>query len=102
MGPRGGLYVSMLWGGGRGLGAHPEGVPQVGEPQEKELCVGPPAALGYVDGSGGGGTVFPGGLRLSPVSRVPLNNNNNNNDSCKILMMENKVTLGLRQDYDYD
>jgi hypothetical protein len=26
-----------------------------------------------------GGTVFPGGLQLAPVSQVPLNNNNNNN-----------------------
>jgi hypothetical protein len=40
-GPRGGLYVPTLWGGGGGLAAHPEGMPQVGEPQEKELCAGP-------------------------------------------------------------
>ena len=71
--------MPTLWGGGGGLGARPEDVPRVGEPQEKELCAGPPAPLGYVDGSGGGGTVFPGGLRMAPVSRVPLNNNNNNN-----------------------
>jgi hypothetical protein len=55
-----------------------KGIPRAGEPQEKELCAGPLAALGYVDGSGGGGTVLPGGLRMAPVSRVPLNNNNNN------------------------
>jgi hypothetical protein len=30
-GPKDGLYVPTLWGGG-GLGAHPEGMPQVGEP----------------------------------------------------------------------
>jgi hypothetical protein len=53
--------VPTLWGGG-GLGARSEGVPRVGEPQEKELCAGPSAALGYVDGSGGGNTVLPGGL----------------------------------------
>jgi hypothetical protein len=29
-------------GGGGGFKAHPEGVPRVGEPQEKELCAGPP------------------------------------------------------------
>jgi hypothetical protein len=59
----------MLWGAGGGLGSRPEGVPRVGETQEKELCAGPPAALCYVDGSGGGGTVLPGGLRLgSPVT----------------------------------
>jgi hypothetical protein len=53
--------VPTLWGEG-GLGAGPEGVPQVGEPQKKELCAGPPTALGYVNGSGGGGAVLPGGL----------------------------------------
>jgi hypothetical protein len=53
---------STLWEGGGGLGARPEGMPQVREPQEKELCAGPPAALGYVDGLGGGGTVLPEGL----------------------------------------
>jgi hypothetical protein len=63
-GSKGRLYVPTLWGGGGGFGACPEGVPQVGEPQEKELCAGPPAALGYVDGSGGGGTVLLGGLRV--------------------------------------
>jgi hypothetical protein len=41
-GPRGGLYVLTLWGGGGGIGAHPEGVPRDGEPQEKELCADPP------------------------------------------------------------
>jgi hypothetical protein len=54
--------VPTLWGGGGGLGARPEVVPRVGEPQEKELYAGPPAPLGYVDESGGGGAVFPGGL----------------------------------------
>jgi hypothetical protein len=33
--------VLTLWGGGGGLGARPEGVPRVEEPQEKELCAGP-------------------------------------------------------------
>jgi hypothetical protein len=37
--------MPMMWGGGGGLGAHPEDVPQVGEPQEKELCAGPPPLL---------------------------------------------------------
>jgi hypothetical protein len=61
--------MSTLWGGGRGLGAHPDGMPQVGEPQEKELCAGPPAALSYVDGLGRNGTVLQGGLQLgSPVT----------------------------------
>ena len=69
--------MPTLWGGGGGLGARPEDVPRVGEPQEKELCAGPPAPLGYVDGSGGGGAVFPGGLRMAPVSRVPLNKQTN-------------------------
>jgi hypothetical protein len=32
-------------------------------------------------GSGGGGTVFPGGLPMAPVSRGPLTNNNNNNNN---------------------
>jgi hypothetical protein len=31
-GPRDGLYVPTLWGGGGGLGACPEGVSRVGEP----------------------------------------------------------------------
>jgi hypothetical protein len=73
--------VPMLWGGGGGLGACPEGVPRAGEPQEKELCAGPPAALGYIGGSGGGGMVFPGGLSMAPVSLSPHNNNNNNNNN---------------------
>jgi hypothetical protein len=61
--------LPMLWGEGGGLGARPEGVPRAGEPQEKELCAGPPAALGYVDGSGGCGSVLPGGLRVgAPVT----------------------------------
>ena len=65
----------MLWGGGGGLGARPEDVPRVGEPQEKELCADFPAALGYVDGSGGGGAVLPGGLQLgSPVTVCRLTN----------------------------
>jgi hypothetical protein len=39
------------------------------EPQEKELCAGPPAAFGFSNGSGGGGAVLPGGLRVgSPVT----------------------------------
>jgi hypothetical protein len=54
--------VPRLWGGEGRLGALPEGVPQVGEPQEKELCAGPPTAPGYVNGLGGGGMVLPGGL----------------------------------------
>jgi hypothetical protein len=54
--------MPMLWGGGGGFAARPEGVPRVGEPQEKELCAGPPATLGYVDGPGGGSEVFSGGL----------------------------------------
>jgi hypothetical protein len=58
------LPRNTLWGGGGGLGARPEGMPRVGESQEKDLCAGPPAALDYVDRSGGGGTVFPGGLRV--------------------------------------
>jgi hypothetical protein len=62
--------MPTLWGGEGRLGAHPEGVPPVGEPQEKELCAGPPAALGYVNRSGGGGTVFPGGLRVGPSVTV--------------------------------
>jgi hypothetical protein len=46
-----------------------EHILRVGEPQEKELCASPPAALGYVHGSGRGGTVLPGGLLLgSPVT----------------------------------
>jgi hypothetical protein len=74
-GPRDVLYVPTLWGGGGRLGARPEGVPRAGEPQEKEICAGPPAALGYVDGSGGGGSVN------GPRDRSPLNNNNNNNNN---------------------
>jgi hypothetical protein len=73
-----------LWGGGGGLGARPEGVPRVGEPQEKELCAGPPAALGYVDGSGGGGTVLPGGLRLGSPATV-----------CHLNIQTNKLPLQL-------
>jgi hypothetical protein len=54
--------------GRRGLGACPEGVSQVGEPQKKELCAGPVAAPGHNDGQDGNGAVFPGGLQLqSPV-----------------------------------
>jgi hypothetical protein len=60
--------VPTLWGGG-GLGARPEDVPRAGELQEKELCAGPPAALGHIDGSGGGGSVLPGGLQMgAPVT----------------------------------
>jgi hypothetical protein len=67
-GPKSGLYVPTSWRGG-GLGARPEGMPRVGEPQEKEHCVGPPAALGYGDGSSRGGAVLPGGLQVgSPVT----------------------------------
>jgi hypothetical protein len=62
--------MHMLWGGGGGLGARPESVPRVGEPQEKELCAGPPAAFGYFDGSGGGATVLPGGLQVGPSVTV--------------------------------
>jgi hypothetical protein len=59
----------MLWGGGGGLGAHPVGVPRVGEPHEKELCAGSPAALSHVGGPDKNGAVFPGGLQLgSPVT----------------------------------
>jgi hypothetical protein len=77
----------MLWGGG-GLGARPEGVPQVGEPQEKELCAIPPAALGYVNGSGEGGAVLPGGLRLgSPVTICRLTNRQTIKLLSKMLLM---------------
>jgi hypothetical protein len=41
-GSKGGLYMPTLWGGGGGLGACPDGMPRVGEPQDKELCAGPP------------------------------------------------------------
>jgi hypothetical protein len=34
--------VLTLWGGGGGLGARPEDVPGIGEPEEKELCADPP------------------------------------------------------------
>jgi hypothetical protein len=65
---RGGLSVPTLLGGA-GLGARPEGVPQVGEPQEKTNCASPPAALAYVNRLGGDGAVFPGGLQLgSPMT----------------------------------
>jgi hypothetical protein len=49
--------MPTLWGGGGGLGARPEGMPQAGETQEKELYVDPPTALS---------TVLPGGLRVGP------------------------------------
>jgi hypothetical protein len=62
-GPRDRLYVPTLCGE-RGLGAHPEGMPRVGEPQEKELCADPPAAFGHDNEPGGSGAVFSGGLRL--------------------------------------
>jgi hypothetical protein len=43
--------------------------PELKSPQEKELCAAPPAALGYVDRSGGGGAVLPGDLRVgAPVT----------------------------------
>jgi hypothetical protein len=51
-GPMGGLYMPMLWGGEGGLGARPEGVPRVEEPQEKELYASPSPTLGYIDRSG--------------------------------------------------
>jgi hypothetical protein len=55
------------------LGACPEDVPGVREPEEKALCAGLPAALDYDDGSGGCGAVLPGGLRLgSPVTAAAL------------------------------
>jgi hypothetical protein len=66
-GPRGGLYVPTLWGGG--LGERPEGVPPVEEPQAKELCAGPPCRSRLCQRSRRNGTVLLGGLRLgSPVT----------------------------------
>jgi hypothetical protein len=73
-----GLYLTMLWGGGGGLGASPADVPKIGEPKEKELCAGPPATLGYDNGPGGCGTVLPGGLQLGPPVIVFCHHNNNN------------------------
>jgi hypothetical protein len=83
-GPRDGLYLPMLWGGGSGLGARPEGVPRVGEPQEKELYAGPAAALGHDDRPGGNGTVFPGGLRLGSPVIVRCYTNKQNNPAAKV------------------
>jgi hypothetical protein len=71
-GTRDGLYMLMLWGGG-GLRAPPEGVPGVGEPEEKKLCAGHTAALGHDVGPGGCGTVLPGGLQLGyPATAAAL------------------------------
>jgi hypothetical protein len=33
--------MPTLWGGGGGLGARPEDVPGIREPEEKELCASP-------------------------------------------------------------
>jgi hypothetical protein len=72
-GLRDGLYVTTLWGWGGGLGAHPEDVPIIREPEEKELCAGPSVALGHDDGTGRCGAVLPGGLQLgSPASADAL------------------------------
>jgi hypothetical protein len=38
---RDGLYMPTLWEGGR-LGVRPADVPGIGDPEEKELCAGPP------------------------------------------------------------
>jgi hypothetical protein len=47
------VKVHMLWRGGGGLGACPEDMPGIGEPEEKELFAGPSATLGYDDEPGG-------------------------------------------------
>jgi hypothetical protein len=93
--------VPTLRGEG-GLEAGPEGVPQVGEPQEKELCAGPPAALDYVDGSGGGGAVLPGGLRVgSPVTACHQHTHTQNVQShfsrCQLLCRHIWAMRGLRR-----
>jgi hypothetical protein len=38
----------------------------LGEPEETELCAGPPAAFRYDNGPGRCGMVLPGGLQLGP------------------------------------
>jgi hypothetical protein len=76
-GPRDGLYVLTLWGGGDGFRAR-----LVDMPMERELCAGPAATLGF-NNRPTCGAVFLGGLQLGSPMIVYCPNNNNNRAKAK-------------------
>jgi hypothetical protein len=78
-GPKDKFYVPTLWGGG-GFEACPADVPGIGEPEVKELCAGPAAALGFDNKPVRCGTVLPGGLQLEPPVIARCSTNKQTND----------------------